>query len=182
MGLDMYLYRKTFVQNWDHHTPDERHKFFIEGPQAEYIKPERITYIVEQVAYWSKANQIHRWFIENVQGGKDDCGEYHVEPEKLQELLALCKQVLGTVETFEGDVSTGTSYYPDGRIVEHTQPGRVVAQAGIAASVLPTQAGFFFGGTEYDEWYMQQLEKTVEVLEPLLAEGGCGEFYYESSW
>lgn len=27
----------------------------------------------EEVAYWRKANQIHRWFVQNVQDGADDC-------------------------------------------------------------------------------------------------------------
>lgn len=34
--------------------------------------------ISEQVAYWRKANQIHRWFVNIVQGGEDDCNPYEV--------------------------------------------------------------------------------------------------------
>ncbi len=46
------------------------------------------------VAYWRKANQIHKWFVDNVQGGEDNCGEYYVSREKLKELLTTCRQAL----------------------------------------------------------------------------------------
>lgn len=48
----------------------------------------------EQVGYWRKANSIHRWFVDQVQGGRDDCGSYPVSREKLGELLGLVEQVL----------------------------------------------------------------------------------------
>ena len=47
-----------------------------------------------QLIYWRKANQIHRWFVQNVQNGEDDCGEYCVTREQLEELLQTCTQVL----------------------------------------------------------------------------------------
>ena len=45
--------------------------------------------------YWRKANAVHRWFVENCQGGVDDCnpsGPVHVE--QLAALVHLCEQVL----------------------------------------------------------------------------------------
>ena len=47
-----------------------------------------------QVAYWRKANQIHKWFVDHIQNGKDDCGDYYVSREQLQLLLDTCKIVL----------------------------------------------------------------------------------------
>jgi hypothetical protein len=49
--------------------------------------------IVYQLAYWRKANQIHAWFVENVQNGEDDCGQYIVLVEQLKQLLAVCRDV-----------------------------------------------------------------------------------------
>jgi hypothetical protein len=46
-----------------------------------------------QVAYWRKANQIHKWFVDNVQDGEDDCREYSVDREQLQKLLETCTKV-----------------------------------------------------------------------------------------
>ncbi|MFM7979547.1 MAG: hypothetical protein ACKPKO_09550, partial [Candidatus Fonsibacter sp.] len=34
------------------------------------------------------------WFVDNVQGGEDDCGEYYVSKDKLRELLTTCEQAL----------------------------------------------------------------------------------------
>ena len=54
-----------------------------------------------------------------------------------------------------------------------------------AEELLPTRSGFFFGSTEYDEWYKQDLEYTVERLEKVLADPAFTkgvDFYYQSSW
>jgi hypothetical protein len=58
------------------------------------INLKRVSEIIEQVAYWRKANSIHAWFVENVQNGDDDCRQHHVSIEKLKELLELCEKVL----------------------------------------------------------------------------------------
>lgn len=51
--------------------------------------------IKEEVGYWRKANAIHKWFVDNVQDGIDDC-DYHreVTKEDLEELRDVCKAVL----------------------------------------------------------------------------------------
>jgi hypothetical protein len=46
------------------------------------------------VGYWRKANQIHKWFVDNVQEGNDNCGDYYVSRESLQALRTLCQQVI----------------------------------------------------------------------------------------
>jgi len=52
-----------------------------------------------------------------------------------------------------------------------------------AADILPTQAGFFFGGTDYDEYYFHQCEETVKMLESILKEDNSqAHFTYNSSW
>ncbi len=87
MGLDMYLTKKTYVKNWDHHKPEYRHEITIKqgGKIRDDIKPERICYIEEEVAQWRKANSIHKWFVDNVQNGKDDCRDYYVSHEQIAE-------------------------------------------------------------------------------------------------
>lgn len=183
MGLDMYLNRRSYVENWDHMKAEYLHEITIKrgGKIREDIDPKRISYIEEQVAYWRKANSIHNWFVEHVQDGEDDCGTYNVSTEQLKELVDACNQVLNTVETVEGDVHTGTIYTPDGGIVHETEKGEVVAQPKIAESVLPTKSGFFFGSTSYDKYYLEDLRETVKMLTPLL-EDEEGEYTYHSSW
>lgn len=134
----------------------------------------------EEVAYWRKANAIHRWFVENVQNGKDDCGEYPVTRENLRSLVDLCQQVIDSVETVPGKLDAGTAFYPDGRIEHRTIDGQVIAQPGIAHAALPTQAGCFFGSTAYDERYLDKLSYTIAQLTPILNEPGG--YYYRASW
>ncbi len=94
MGLDMYFEREHYVQNWDHYLPEQRWLIIINGPEAHQIQPKRVTRIVEEIAYWRKANQIHAWFVDNVQNGNDDCERSYVEGSQVKELLGLCRQVL----------------------------------------------------------------------------------------
>lgn len=59
---------------------------------------------------------------------------------------------------------------------------KVLENRDQAPELLPTQSGFFFGGTEYDEWYFKDLENTVKMLTPLLSVTGSWYFEYQSSW
>jgi hypothetical protein len=49
--------------------------------------------------------------------------------------------------------------------------------------VLPTTSGFFFGSTDYDEWYIQDLEHALKIIDrAMLFIKDHGEVYYQSSW
>ena len=50
--------------------------------------------VIVPVGYWRKANQIHKWFVDNIQNGQDDCGEYFVSREDLIKLRGLCRKVM----------------------------------------------------------------------------------------
>lgn len=187
----MYLVKETYVANSSSGTAEQKFEVRVDrgGKPYKAIKPERVSLITEDVAYWRKASAIHRWFVENVQDGVDDCGSYLVEVEQLKQLVDTCKQVLATIETVDGQVNNGTTYHGDGRVEEHMVPGRVIVQSGTASQLLPPTSGLFFGGTDYDEYYLQDLESTVAQLEPVLAEYEDEEFdervtyfSYRSSW
>ena len=75
-----------------------------------------------EVGYWRRADEIHRWFIDAVQGGKDNCEYYEVNKEKLETLLNLCKKAKASTK----DV-------------------------------------------EYNERYLSNIEKTIKILEEVLA-------------
>lgn len=48
-----------------------------------------------------------------------------------------------------------------------------------APELLPTQEGFFFGSTEYDEYYFDDLKHTIEILNKV--EDGYW-YEYQASW
>jgi hypothetical protein len=46
----------------------------------------------------------------------------------------------------------------------------VLQDHDLAGRILPTQSGFFFGSTEYDEWYFDDLERTIEMVSRVIEE------------
>ena len=54
------------------------------------------------------------------------------------------------------------------------------------AEALPSSTGFFFGSSEYNEWYFDDLKRTREGLTKLLDDLGDNDwtwlYYYQSSW
>lgn len=184
MGLDMCLEKKTYVKNWDYMTEEQKHEITIKkgGKVRSDINPDKISYVVEEVAVWRKANQIHKWFVENVQDGNDDCKEYYVSARQLQELLDLVNKVLDGSKVVQGKIQNGT-HYENGVATPIMEDGEYIEDATLANELLPTGEGFFFGSTNYDQWYLNDLKYTKEVLEEVLAdENQSGEFYYSSSW
>ena len=60
---------------------------------------------------------------------------------------------------------------------------QVIDNPALAEELLPTQGGFFFGSTEYDEWYMESVKETHDKLSQLLAVIPDGwSFKYQASW
>ena len=57
----------------------------------------------------------------------------------------------------------------------------VISDHSKAEELLPTTSGFFFGGTEYDEYYFDDLTNTEKIIEKALNEPN-GNYYYHSSW
>ena len=69
----MYLIRKKYVgANLEHRKVKGKIELEIEGKKLP-IEFDRLSYIDEEVGYWRKANAIHKWFVDNVQDGNDDC-------------------------------------------------------------------------------------------------------------
>ena len=147
MGLDMFLNKRRFL--WT----EERKSEDILALSKKYGNGAEVKQIEFEAGYWRKANQIHKWFVDNVQGGEDDCKDYYVTREQLTDLLDTVNKVL--------------------------------ANHDLAEELLPSQDGFFFGGTDYDEWYFKELEQTKEILDKILivpADEDKGDYYYTASW
>jgi hypothetical protein len=158
MGLDMYLNRKTYVRNWDFMQEKRKTKIIIkkDGKDISGIDTSKISHIIENVMTWRKANQIHNWFVKNIQNGIDDCKEYDVGIEDLEKLLDTCKKVLE----------------------DNTK----------APKLLPCTEGFFFGSTDYNEYYFDDVQETKGELEKIIEHYNTERdnlhqyFTYQSSW
>jgi hypothetical protein len=153
MGLDMYFYGKRYL--WDF--GDSNDKAIAASIQKLFpeIRGARVNEVSAEFKYWRKANAIHKWFVDNVQEGVDECQETYVPVEKLYELRDICAAVMAS---------------PD--------------QASV---LLPSQGGFFFGGTDYDEGYFDDVQSTLNWLNDFLLKDALNamdgwSFYYRSSW
>ena len=94
MGLDMYLTGKRYI--WEH--PDDPKE--IELKKALEALPslgagsKRVKGVEVEGMYWRKANAIHKWFVDNVQDGLDECKEHYVTREQLTALRDACVKAL----------------------------------------------------------------------------------------
>lgn len=190
MGLDMYLSKRHYVQNWEHNGPEGQHQISVKKNKkvVPYINTNKITYIIEEVCYWRKANAIHDWFVQNCQDGNDDCKEYWVSREQLQELYDACVLVRDNSKLVEGKVNNGYKFDSEGNKTPIVEDGKLIEDNSVAETLLPTTSGFFFGSTDYDEYYYEDIEHTIDVLGKELAiDYGNGsfsepEYYYRASW
>lgn len=123
---------------------------------------------VEEVAYWRKANQIHKWFVDNIQNGEDDCDWYEVTKEELKELLEICKKVKANSTLI---LRPGEEEY-------------LIQDPAIAQALLPTQGGFFFGDINYNQFYIDNIKYTIDQIEEILKNTNFEEetIVYTSSW
>ena len=149
MGLDMYLEirRDEYVS---HYTKSKTLKrewpTFIKenGPSLTTETPRMVSRKTTwEVGYWRKANQIHNWFLEHCGPRDSDTGEVIDDCRPIEVEVVKLEQLLKECQM-------------------------VLADHSLAQVYLPTQSGFFFGSTEYDEYYFEDLEATIKILEPVI--------------
>ena len=142
----MYLTAHRYLSIYDKEGKKTQEKIAKLFPEIT-LKPETIIF---EAMYWRKANMIHKWFVENVQAGDDNCEMRYVTREKLEELYKLVAETLKSKDS----------------------------------KLLPTTEGFFFGGTDYDEYYWEELERTKKELRLVLDNEALKlfDFHYCSSW
>ena len=108
-----------------------------------------------ELMYWRKANQIRRWLVDHLNDfdPSDNLGKYDVSREVLQDLI--------------DDID----YVLEDESIER------------AEEVMPTGSGFFFGNTEYDEYYFDTLRYTREQIQEILdTTSEEDEIYYTEWW
>jgi len=164
MGLDMYLEARKYVGKIDSKaTTDYENPVLTE----EYLRVSAFfpdyagddtgfagAEVSMSIGYWRKANQIHNWFVSECGEGVDNCQPVYVSADKLRELRATTEHVLANRTSEE------------------------------ALRLLAPASGFFFGSTEIDDWYWEDLKRTKKILDKAirLAEDEDCSIYYQASW
>lgn len=152
MGLDSYLYAEKYVSGYDFDPKQKEANLKIKealGFTAEEYPESSLTVSIT-VGYWRKANAIHAWFVDNCQGGVDECQKTLLSPNDLGHLLEVCKEAIETKN----------------------------------ADLLQPRGGFFFGSTDVDAYYWEDIQNTIDILTKVLNDPklkGC-DLYYKASW
>lgn len=184
MGLDMYLSaRLRTYKSLDKKEKEHPIRKIIRKNLPEIFKSGNIEYmeISFEAGYWRKANQIHKWFVDNVQNGKDDCNKYYVSRTDLQKLLDVCKEVIKSCKTKKAMIQNGIRY-KDGKETPIMEEGHIIIDSSVAQKLLPVASGFFFGGTDYDEYYLNDVKRTKDIIKKCLQLPKEWVFEYHSSW
>jgi len=180
MGLDMYLSKKTYVKQWSHIEPEKQFEVEVKRGGEPYtdIKSERVSYVTEGVGYWRKFNALHYWFVENCQDGVDDGKEHYVTMNQMKELLDTLNEVKNLLDK--------------SKLVSKVLTDRVGKEITVECyecenevrNILPPMEGFFFGGTEINQYYKDSIDISIEIVQELINESdkySC-EFHYHASW
>lgn len=101
MGLDMYLTAEKHFSAYDFSTGEAKETYLkvseVVGADAFRDKDSPTMRVKVTVGYWRKANAIHKWFVDNVQDGIDECKENYVSVEQLDKLRKTCLEVLADI-------------------------------------------------------------------------------------
>ena len=119
MGLDMYLRAERYVWFNEEELAKNLTEQFPDLPQGVKVKS-----VEAEVGYWRKANAVHKWFVDTVQEGVDECQKSFVSREQIAQLKSLCESVLENPDRassllptasgfFFGDTSYGQFYLDD---------------------------------------------------------------------
>lgn len=194
MGLDMYLNRRIHVANYGISNERSWEVSIKRGGQdVSVISSKEVTTIEQEVLYWRKANEIHAWFVDRLANGVDNCVPIEVDISELIELRNITAKVLEASELIEAEVVNGYSISTgeDGEMVKipNMEMGKKIADPTVASQLLPTQSGFFFGSTDYDQYYYEDVKMTHDKLTEVIGEhqalverGVYPTYTYEASW
>ena len=162
MGLDQYLTAKKYVSKWDYSggfdsrviTQEFQDLLPMDTPDiTRYGQFAGIT-VEYPVGYWRKANAIHNYFVQTLGEGVDECQEMYVPRETLSDLRERCQDVIASSDMEQMAKEVG----------------------------LETVSGFFFGDTDYGDWYKEDLKLTGEICDFVLALPEEYSLHYQASW
>ena len=108
----------------------------------------------EDLRDWRKLNGIHGWFVDEVQNEVDNCEVHEVSIAKMEQFLADLKLALSQRKFCN------------------------------TPEVMVPREGFFFGGTECDEYYWEEIIDTIGAIENIMKEKDWKDYHYWycSSW
>ena len=153
MGLDMYLYAEKFLSGHDWNPEEEKEKVRKLAADAGVTLAKNAPFVEIRFTIGS-------WRKANAihRWFVDTCGDGADD----------CRPVYVSRENLENLLDLCNQVKEDNER---------------APELLPTQEGFFFGSTDYNQWYFRDIDKTIEILEYAQTLRDLPfSFYYQASW
>lgn len=148
MGLDMYLYARRYISS----TP-----IFSEDDPNRYNK------------------------VKELAGVSKDFPEPEFSHAQVTYSVAYWRKANSVhswfVKNVQDDVDDCKTYYVSKENIEELLDTckKVKSDPDLAETLLPPAEGFFFGGTEINKWYFQDIDNTIEQLENCVK-------YFDNNW
>ena len=113
------------------------------------------TETIYQIGYFRKFNALHSYIVKTFADGIDNCQDIILYKEDVEQIKKVLDDVLNAHQQVEK-----------------------------AKEILPTQSGFFFGGTDYDEFYFEDVKVAADLMQNLLDNFDFEKYQliYEASW
>ena len=198
MGLDMYLmgtktfgiyprgqYKPPFEKTFEFQSFLNNHG--MENAPIDYDTSWSCYSVRFPLMYWRKSNQIHKWFVDNVQGGTDNCAEYSVSLDDLQKLrktlepallsTAQGSELLPTGEGFFFGSQEYDEYYFEDLKTTKTQIDKIIAYQLPALNAQKCR----WLNLEQHSGHMSE-EEFNKKFPTLTKDIPFEDFYYQSSW
>ena len=171
MGLDMYLYEEKYIGAYLHKQNADGGYTAIRATDAEIT--------------------IKRTFKDN--------GKKEVKTEKYKPDFDICGARLSLPLFYWRKANAIHAYFVDkcGNGEDNCQRisvpyedlkelgdrcHRILKDHSLAEELLPTRSGFFFGSTEYDDYYFEDLKATAEMIDKLKPDDYETDYWYQASW
>ena len=164
MGLDMYFYaRKTTYKSFSKWDNSDRANE-VSYPEdlktfSDYIYDRNFKSVQTetryQIGYFRKFNALHSYIVKTFANGVDNCQDIILYKEDVEQIKKVLDDVLNAHQQVEK-----------------------------AKELLPTQSGFFFGGTDYDEFYFEDVKDAADLMQSFLDNFDFDKYQlvYQASW
>lgn len=162
MGLDMYLIKRK--------------------KDKKKLTDNELWNFDNELIYWRKANMVHNYLCSAGEEIEEE-RSYKISKEVLKVLLDKCNEVLDKVKLDAGKVKNGKQL-KNGEWEDILEDGVLIVNQDEIGKILPTTSGFFFGSTEYDQYYLEDIKYTKEQLENIIdkIDYDNEDVYYLASW
>jgi len=189
MGLDMYLYKAPKVDSIKELEKLEirlSKAFYKEKLHTELVKVQKKLKLKNPINYtedsfWLSSVKSEKEFLEINK-------EFHCPKIKLQSEVAYWRKFNALHNWFVQNIQNGEddcgSYIVDIDKLKELLYKLAKINKKNAKKILPTASGFFFGGTEYDEYYFEEIKNLCTTIMALVESINPEEemLIYRSSW